>query len=409
MTEVKQPEVLTKEETPSQKHEPLISRRGFLRMLGTGAKLTTLDSILSHIPGVPSLSKDFWQQLETATLGVPPEDLQREIEARFDIEIVSPSTGVRELGGISDETLSTVEWDSARLKKLIEYLAELPSNFYAPRKTENGDRKLRVALVDQPIVDFRKGKYSLALPSFCECSKDEDRPTVVLDRKMTGATAIELLLAREVVIHEFTHAVTTPEIDSYIQSITKPIGLDDIPELRKAFSSITLVTSKGNPHMTPQAEGANFLDQIPGKFVEIAPDIYVDKRSLRQMGVEYFLSGGGIEDQLVRVTPEWYVGRKNLDKYGKAFYEQQYKEYLIKAKDWEKYGGDLLAGVIPGIDATYLSYGATNFQEFFSVAATFYLRGHDRFVGTYEPYLGKERAEKLYEGIKREIFKEIEY
>lgn len=56
-----------------------------------------------------------------------------------------------------------------------------------------------------------------------------------------------------------------------------------------------------------------------------------------------------------------------------------------------------------------LGYGAKNFKEFFSVAAEFYIRGRDRFVGTYEPFLGRERAEKLYDGMRREIFRGREY
>lgn len=408
------------EEAPKQS-ETRVSRRGFLRTIGMGAKLAALDTVLSHIPTAPSLGKAFWEQLETATLGVPSEDLRKELEGKFNIEIVGPNTGVREIETHSHAVVPTVEWDSPRLKKLVEYLVELPPHFYSPRETERGEKKLRVALVDQSLLDFTKGNI-LGVPSFCVCSEDVEHPTVVLDRKTTGSTVTDSLLTREVVAHEFTHAVTTPEIVRYMTKITTPIGLDTIPELRKAFSPVVILTSEGKAMgIMPRNVWEISEYSAPRYNLKI---IMVDKNRLdsdrsvitvvEQKGedfyFEYYKEGKQIgQDRLIRVNSEWYVIETEFSRFGETFFRDQYDDYQARITEAERFGGKTFSISIPGIDATYLSYGATNFEEFFSIAATFFIRGHDRFVGTYEPFLGKERAEKLYEGMKREIFRGREY
>lgn len=387
------------------------SRRDLLRF---GTKLAALDILLAHIPvGLPSLSRGFWEQLESATIGVSPEELRKEVEARFNIEIVSPSTGVREVKYSPKDKITTIEWGSPTLKMLIGTLAELPNHFYAPKNVGEEEERVQVALVDQPAISL-KG-INLGIKSFCDCFNYH--AMVVFDKKMLGTTFLKSPLSSEVV-HEFTHVVTTPEIDRYVQSIAEPIGLGNLIELRKNFSSIIMLIGK---------------ESVPGEFyptrnwakssVPPTTDTFLtfdkdnlpfdwDRRDLdiEKEGEDYFFKerkGGGIW-KFVRVAPDWYVSKEEFDRLGEDFFKKQYDDYIEKVRDWDEYSGRVIGLPIPP-DVSNLGYGANNFKEFFSVAASFYIRGHNSFVGTYEPYLGKERAEKLYEGMKREIFRGKEY
>lgn len=384
---------------------PVMSRAGFLRMLGIGAKMVALDSMLSHMSLDLGLSKTFWEQLETATLGVPAEQLKRKIEDNFQVELVGPATGVKEVRLSNGKEYPTAEWDSPRLKSLIGVLSNLPPHFYLPRKIDNKEHKLRLVLANVPFRIFRNFVLSGEdrIPAgVCACSGAENQ-LVVFDKSYFGSTFLESDQVRAVGFHEITHALTILEIDKYVESVTKPLGIEELPQLRKAFASEIQIVSKGDKFMMPQPPGANFLEQMPGRpFVEIAPNTYIEKQRVEQLGLDFYLTGEGAKEQIIRVTPEWYVDKRDLDKYGKEFYERQYRDFLEKDKDWEEFGGEVK-------EKSYLGYGAKNFYEFFSVAADYYSKGRNNFVKTYERFLGRERAEKLYDGMKREIFRGKEY
>lgn len=383
-------------------NEPKISRRGFLALIGVGAKAVVLDSLLSHIPRTPSLSKAFWEQVETATLGVPTEKLKKEIEDRFQIEIVSPSTGVKEVEYNNEKKYPTIEWDNPRLKSLIHALSELPTHFYSPLRINDKEYRIRFALTGVPLWEFGRVEEGRYQGGFCACHAAENQ-LVVLDKRHLGSTFLESGYARETWFHEITHALTTPEIQKYVDSIGKPIGIEELPQLRKTFASEIQMVSKGDKYIMQQPPGASFLKQMPGRpFVEIAPNTYIEKQRLENLGLDFYLTGEGVKEQIIRVTPEWYVDKRDLDKYGEEFYKRGYKDYLEKTKDQEEFGGEVE-------EKSSLGYGAKNFYEFFSVAAEYYSKGRNEFVRTYERFLGRERAEKLYEGMKQEIFRGREY
>lgn len=58
---------------------------------------------------------------------------------------------------------------------------------------------------------------------------------------------------------------------------------------------------------------------------------------------------------------------------------------------------------------THIGYGASNFDEFWSVAAEYYIDGKSTFVREYTPYLGPERTERFYKGLREILFEEREY
>lgn len=57
----------------------------------------------------------------------------------------------------------------------------------------------------------------------------------------------------------------------------------------------------------------------------------------------------------------------------------------------------------------HVGYGASNFREFWAVAAEYYVAGADEFITQYQPFLGEKRSLKLYEGLKDELFQGREY
>lgn len=295
--------------------EPKLSRRPFLRVAKFGAIAAVLDSILAHIPLSPSLSKEFWERLETVTLGIPPEQLIKILEEKFQIELESPTTGVTGVT-YNTEKFPTIEWDTPRLRGLIQVLLDLPSPFYLPRIINGKEQRVRFALTDVPQWKLKYPILSGVFPGFkvggdyhggfCACH-DVQNQMVVLDKKHLPATFTTSAATRSTWVHELTHTITSPEIDKYIESITKPIGFVQNSDLWQIFSS------------------------------------------------EVDISNGRVNDK------------------------------------------------------SNIGYGAKNFDEFFSVAAEYYVKGKDEFVKTYTRFLGKEKSEKLYEGIKQEIFKGKEY
>ena len=60
-------------------------------------------------------------------MGISAEQLGRGIEDKFHIQLVSPSMGVKQIKDLGwGEEFSTVEWDSPRLKGLLQVLTDAP-------------------------------------------------------------------------------------------------------------------------------------------------------------------------------------------------------------------------------------------------------------------------------------------
>lgn len=375
--------------TPEKPVEPRISRRGFLKLVGIGAGAAVLDGFLAHIPGAPSLSKEFWEQLETATLGVPTEKLKKEIEDKFQIELVSPATGINEVEYNNEKKYPTIEWDSSRLKSLLHVLSELPTHFYSPRNINNEEHKIRFALTDVPsreIGSSREGKYQ---GGFCACYAAETQ-LVVLDRKH-----LESGRGREVWFHEITHALTSPEIERFVENIVKPIGIEELPELRKSFASEIEILTEGEFDLHKVVDFTE--EDIKSGSVEIEPTrpYYLEANEIAVIDRRKIESHYAV----IQVAPGWYVQNGRFRELGEEYFQKQYQRLQ---EELYKFEGEVK-------EKSALGYGAKNFHEFFSVAAEYYSRGRDEFVRTYEPFLGQERAEKLYEGMKRGIFQDKEY
>lgn len=403
--------------------EPVVSRRGLLRLMGLGAEAIVADAFLAHIPGAPSLSKAFWEQLETATLGISPETLKKEIEDRFQIQLVSPATGVNEVEYNNEKKYPTIEWDNPRLKSLIRALSEIPPYFYSPRKINDEEHKIRFALTDVHLWELGRSSEGKYQGGFCACRAAEAQ-LVVLDKSQLGQTYLETSHARETWFHEVTHALTAPEIDRYIRSIVEPIGIKSPVDLWQIFSSELKISKSEKVDV--------YGSFLPKEFFT------TDENGLMQTQVSSIHGDGStrqlmlIGDRIVVFGEDLFLSGEKQIKEALVRDARKYAPEIITFEDYERgylphtrersLGKDIAEGALFLVEVkkdnssqkpidykSHIGYGAQNFYEFFSVGAEYYSQGRDKFVTTYEPYLGRERAEKLYDGVKQEIFKGKEY
>lgn len=73
------------------------------------------------------------------------------------------------------------------------------------------------------------------------------------------------------------------------------------------------------------------------------------------------------------------------------------------SKDWSD-SDELVAD-----DKNTMKYGGRNFDEFFSVASSFYTEGEKKFYSLYVPVLEKDKTSILYQGLKDNLFQGNEY
>lgn len=385
---------------------PKISRRNFLKLAGLGAGAITLDSFLAHMPFAPSLTKTFWEQLETATLGVPTEQLRKSVEDKFQVEIVGPSTGVKKVE--SFETWKTVEWDNPRLKDLIGALSQLPPHFYQPRMIEDQYYKIRFALTHPDITkQYFMHVIKGGTPGGACLCPSADKQTVTIDKSPSG-----FLFGgstRRAWIHEITHALTDTEMQRYIQNVCEPLGIKTVDDLRELFLSKFelkktnlegIFLKKHHIDELIKEGGSKVLVGDPGTRRELiflgGDRIAVAKSDLALLGEKY------IKDELLK-----YIRS--------ARWTDSLEDYLANPPDLSK--TQIRRITIEGMELELnsialknnIAYGADSFNEFFSVAAEYYVKGRNNFIKTYEPFLDRERAEKLYERLKQEIFRGKEY
>lgn len=221
--------------------ERLITRRELLRSTAinsvkslaaiSAVGIVLTDTFLSHRLEGGSISIGFFERLETGTLGVSPEKWKKKVEAELRLKLVSPSAGVPyvtydQYGHVM--TLATLEWDSPRLVVLYEILRELPEHFYKPRQVAGGSPSpLQVALL---------APESELGGSFCDCYNPIES-LVAIRKGMLIPTVFGREDSKRNVTHEFTHAVTTPNIRTYIDVVCKPIGINTYADLWRTFAS----------------------------------------------------------------------------------------------------------------------------------------------------------------------------
>lgn len=252
---------------------PTLGRRRFLGILGKTAKVAgvavTLDSVYSHIPseygGGNGFTRDFWENLERQTFNVSPEQVKKLIEDKFSVQLLSPKTGYTEFKNTA-RTYQAVEWDAPRLKALYETLSILPPNYYTPKSTPDGkETKLGFALVDRTS----DGSYDMAARCVCDGGSN---PLVLLNKVSTNQTLpYGPGKTKNLVVHEVTHAVTTPQLEQYTDAILKPIGIENNDQLRATFRTRNARNLFGLKRDSKLQYGSSNL----GEFLSVGAEFYV--------------------------------------------------------------------------------------------------------------------------------------
>lgn len=216
--------------TPEKPH--LLTRRNFLKLAvvaGAGAVI---------LPKIPDFLKKKLEAEETeGVAGVSTEDLKREVESQFGIEITGPSSGIKEVGHDIGREYPTIEWDNLSLASLRSVLSQLPRHFYASGSTDEKE-KVQFTLINTPLHSEKEWEIGI-----CFCS-EAGRHRIVLTRGMlvedTKAkhqfTLAELGGPTGVLAHELTHSITARDMNKFIKAIIEPLDISE-EGIQSFFSS----------------------------------------------------------------------------------------------------------------------------------------------------------------------------
>lgn len=404
------PDLLKERLDTIERRERQMTRRRFLRLTGIIGAGVALESAISHIPNTRiGITRDLWEILESGTLGESSTSLKKLIEEQFNVRFLAPSdgvTGVKVASGesslerkVQEAFKSTVEWDLPRLKALALTLKDLPPNFYAPKRNEKGVRfPLKIALIEShPLLNRLgvTGMFGEKMVSLCICSSSGTGPEdqiIVFEKGMLGQTLLERQASRWVIVHEFTHYITSSDINKYIQAICKPIGLGRKVDLKRAFTSEMSVRKIYKRDKNGEVEVINLI--IKGEDV----GLMLDNPNLDEEPI-FIGKSLAISPDLIKVKGQTYVNQ--------FLSQNQEEQERLREKGYVRFLGLSYEEAIE--TKSDMGYGATNFQEFFSTASEYYAQGKSKFVNTYKQFLGEERAMLLYEGVKRELFMGREY
>ncbi len=136
--------------------------------------------------------------------------------------------------------------------------------------------------------------------------------------------------------------------------------------------------------------------------ISTTPLVIFEKSSLGQTALEKSAAKSTITHELGH-----YVTSENIFHY---IDEICYPIGIKNQSDLEKvFSAEFNVAKLFRLITTELSYGTTNFNEFFSVACQCFILGKKTFIEIYAPFLGSEKAELLYSGMKKVIFQDHEY
>lgn len=303
------------------------------------------------------------------------EELKTSIKKDFNVEILPAETVIP----IRDNPKhTTIAFEVEDLRRLARALSELPPHFYQPRQKEENKKPFSIGLSQE------KGQCLCGAHPELFRELGDSLDVVILLQKELHRTA-SFLDDRNVqekepalfqIVHEFTHAVTNTDINKYIRLIIEPLEIGE-EGLQGLFASqLKWPDQYRSTYELPSPYAIPMIVDLPQTYNE-KPEEYIV-----------------VVDNVIVPKEKYYV-------LGKKYFQK-------RASDFQNYFTDkprLFSANSTLSPKTRLGYGVTNVGEFLSVAAEIYVRGQEYFIKAYEPFLGKERAEMLYAGMKQEIFR----
>ncbi len=387
------------------------SRRAFLARVVKGTVAgAAIHGIMSHT-GIEIPGKVAWERVETGTLFEDSAKKHRELEEKYKIWIINPGPEANNFMAMykndKDFYAPPVRWDASTLSGIDDSLSILPEHFYQPHPKQNGKR-VTLLLAQDPLLEVPKRQVHFINEekSFCTCRAGVE-PRIVFKKSMIGQTFGEKKQSRSTIVHEFTHHLTSPEINRYAESIGHQVGLFDERDLHDVFKSE--ISFKRVTPLNPEDR----YFHVPAEFDLSLKDIVRKRNPYLVFLNEYY----AVDRDLFEQYTASYVDSAN--KYERSIQSERinkgYHSSQGASADLEhglNFKVKLFRPHVNDTEVDYhseLGYGAQNWQEFFAVAAENYIQGGKSFVKTYKKFLGDEGSVLLYQRIKDELFRGREY
>ena len=382
----------------------LYSRRAFLkeggkRAVGAVAAIAVADSALAHVPfiGKAAATRSIWEAVESGAVGADVNKMRQDLEATYPLKILTASEAEQLKINTPDFKDANSEWDASHLKILKEFLERIPPSLYTLKDPKDGNvLPINLVLKDTPIVDLQTITINDKIASYCNTINLSGERIVTLNKLMFSPISMQRNDAWQLLVHELTHVKTGPEIDKYTQMV-KPIVGDD---LTKTFSDAIEVKIDYNRN----PDGSLAVTKLKNGMGTVPYTKEEEDHLIKSMNAK--------EEDLVRLYDGIYVSKALLDYYGEKYFAQEDYDATI---DYVR--NHNVTVLVSGAEKTVrqkdphnpIGYGATNFNEFFSVGSQLYSVGKDQFMKSYLPYLGEDRARKFYDFVKINFFEGREY
>lgn len=220
-----------------------ISRRNLLKILGitTLAVATAGDSIVAHQFGFRTLTKEFWEGLETSSLGQNPSPLRTYIEQKYNIRLLDKSNASYDAYAGYPEgylPLTRSNWDTPSLKLVEETLNILPPSFYHPIIFNKNDMSYYSNEDIKRTLPLILSIYDDIGTNLAGYSRMEGE--IKIGKQELGLTLLERDKSKRTLIHELAHHATynNPLFLASAPDIQLSIGLLSQKDLWNSFKDI---------------------------------------------------------------------------------------------------------------------------------------------------------------------------
>lgn len=409
--------------SPSTIREKLREKIGFgIDILVTNMIIATTAGSISS-PSLPNFkapsNNETHEEMEEKSFSQRIEDL-------YGIRLIDQGKAV-EFEGSKKESSG---WSKNRLEILDKVLANLPSHFYAPSSPTEQKTRIIVSLyskdpslLDQIYQNFSEGDevlYSaIAIPgeSWGTYTFTSYMPPYGSKPRRDEFKTIP----PGSMIEEFTYVDQYP----YSKIIPEKIGeqLEEKSgrqyklEIGIATMSNPLVGHAGEFHSSTYSSSRS---EIKDKGIEVT--------GIEEGGGDKILIGdtytgfkGGLlletfvhelTHRVFSVNEDVFSGKiynilevKNEEEFQKLVRSKTKRIWFLAPRVLSIFLGDRSAPT----DIQKVIYGGTNSDEFNSVMSMYYTQGKRGFLEVYTPLFGKEKAQKLYDYMKDDIFRGKEY
>lgn len=234
-----------------------VDRRGLLRNTGrvaTGLAIAGIigvgaDSAASHLPdsGPLGFSRNFWEGLESGTLGQSPEPMARKLQNEFGVVIVSPQD---DLEAFNITEIGTVTgWKSPQMEAVSDILGNLPPTFYQPREINGKLLPLAIAsgeVIPEKIISKdpdSQDPHVWKRIATCRLNTGDDSyanadysGVIIFDNDHIRQNFLLEEKSDLLMVHELTHNATVPKLPALLEKLMSAVGTKDEERLKEILN-----------------------------------------------------------------------------------------------------------------------------------------------------------------------------